>query len=85
MIVNENQEIKQQIHQNYEEFELLQFLLGFENKSERIVIQAFDKDNNKVFDKEFIPKFTNTHLNITWQDKGVKSEESLYEYKLVKK
>ena len=84
MDINENQELKEQINQYYLEFEQQQFILNFEDKAERVTIQGFDKDNNKVFEKEFTPKFINSHLNITWQDKGTKSEEPLYEYKLVR-
>lgn len=85
MDINENEEIKDEINQYYNEFEKEQFILNFENNAEKVVIQGFDKDGNKVFDKEFIPKFINSHLNIQWQDKGIKSEESLYEYKFVRK
>lgn len=83
MEINEKKIVNK--HTNYEEFELQQFILNCEDKTERIIIQAFDKDNTKVFDKEFQPKFINSHLNIQWQDKGEKSEEPLYEYKLVPK
>ena len=71
MNINENEKIKEQKHDLYDEFELQQIILNLE-AGERVVVQGFDKDNNKVFKKEFKPKFINTHLNILFQDKGAK-------------
>ncbi len=79
MDIKENEEIKIQTHDYYADFELQQFVFNFENPTEKVVIRAFNSQGAEIFMKEFIPKFINTHLNITWQDKGVKSEESLYE------
>ena len=85
MKITENEEIKEQKHDFYEDFELQQYILSFENQAEKVVIRAFDKDGKEIFNKEFQSKFSNSHLNIAWQDKGIKAKESLYEMVKIKK
>lgn len=85
MEIKENEKIKKQKHDHYEDFELQQYTFIYENPVEKIVIQVLDSTGKEIFKKEFQPKFINTHLDITWQDKGTKSEESLYKMVRVRK
>lgn len=85
MQITENEEIKDQKDIYHIDYELQQFIFNYENNQEKIVIRAFDKDGKELFMKEFSPKFINTHLNVRWQDKGVRLDEDQYEWKLVRK
>ena len=85
MKINENEEIKEQKHDWYEEFKLRQTTFNFENTDETFSIIVKDKDGNVVYNKTYKPDFINCHINLTFQDKGTKADESLYEYVKVKK
>ena len=85
MKINDNEEIKEQTHDYYEDFKLRQIIFNFEDKAESIQIIAKDKEGKIIHDETFSPEFINTHINLTFQDKGIKSEESLYEFVKVKK
>lgn len=85
MKIRENEEIKEQKHDYYEDFELQQFILNFENPLEKAVITALDSTGKEIFKKEFQAKFINSHLNVRWQSKGAKAAESLYKTVKVRK
>ena len=85
MIINDNEEIKEQVHDHYEDFKLRQTIYIFEDLTETIEIVAKDKDGKIIDTKIFQPTFIKTHLDVQFQDKGLKSEESLYEMVRVKK
>lgn len=79
MIITNNEELKDQKHDFYSDFKLQQTTFIFEDKAEKIVVTTFDKEGKQITTKIYQPEFINTHINITFQDKGVKSDESLYE------
>ena len=63
----------------YSEFDQAQLIAKLAI-DEKVKIEILDKDGKSLFSKEYPAKYINCHFNFLWQDKGIKSEESLYEY-----
>lgn len=63
----------------YVDFEQSQLIVKI-NTDEKIKVQVLDKDDQVLHERIYVKKFLSTHVNLVFQDKGVKSEEVLYEY-----
>lgn len=85
MKITDNEEIKEQKHDYYEDFKLRQLIFNFEDQAESVSIIARDKEGKILHNETFTMEFINCHINLTMQDKGIKSEESLYEWTKVRK
>ncbi len=85
MKIKDNEELKEQKHDYYEDYKLRQLIFDFEDKAESVSIIARDKEGKIIHNETFTPEFTNCHINLTMQDKGIKSDESLYEMVKVRK
>ena len=72
MEITENEEVKEQKHSRYIDYEREQYILDFDKPTDKVTIIAYD-DGVEIFRRDFIAKFINTHLNINWQDKGPKN------------
>ena len=79
MEIKDNEDVKTQTHNYYADFKLRQTIFKFEDELETVQVIAKDKDGSIIHDKTFTMEFINCHINLTLQDKGVKSAESLYE------
>lgn len=72
------------IHKNYEEYEKKQFVVAIDS-GETVVIQIKNDQGAVIKEKIYTPKYSDTNFSFTWFSKGEKSDEPIYEYKLVRK
>lgn len=79
MEIKTEQEVEEYENNFYIDFENAQISVKL-NKDEVLKIQVLDKDTNVLLTRTYTAKYINTHFDLRWQDKGVKSEEELYEY-----
>ena len=71
-------------HLKYEKFYLIQRIIELE-LGDSITISTKDSTGAILEEETFIAKEINCHFNFTFQDKGMKSDDNLFEYKLVRK
>ncbi len=72
------------IHMNYLEYEKAQLIANL-STGETVSLQIKNDKGLVIKKLIFSPKFINSHFCFTWQDKGEKSLEPLYERKFVLK
>lgn len=71
-------------HKNYLDYEKAQLICDID-QGETVVIQVKDNLGNTIKEETYTPKFINSNFCFTWQDKSLKSETPVREWKLVMK